>query len=108
MWHRAAARWWPAATRGVLGTAAPLSYQPLGLMQRRPERVGSRQGEGHRTPGEFPQRNPSREQRGRQKGFSDPLNERSEAPGSRAAVLLLKRAKRTGYSPGKISDSGSE
>lgn len=59
---------------------------------------GEQAGREHCTPGEFPQRNPSREQRCRQKGFSDPLNERSEAPGSRAAAFLLKRAKRT-HSP---------
>lgn len=100
MWHRAAARWWPSARSPAWGAghSSPPILSAAGAYATAAGAGGEQAGRGHCTPGEFPQRNPSREQRCRQKGFSDPLNERSEAPGSRAAAFLLKRAKRT-HSP---------
>lgn len=84
----------PRTRVGVWGRAAHRSFQPLGLTQRLPARVGSGQRGGTRALGDFPRRNPAREQRCHQKRFSDPFSERLEAPGTRAAVILLKRAKR--------------
>lgn len=92
-------RWWSAA---MPGHSTPLSYQPpyfislpilsaAGAYATAAGAGGERAGRGHRTPGESPQPNPSQEQRCRQKGFSHPLKERLEAPGSRAAVFSLKR-----------------
>lgn len=95
-------RWLPAGDpqpRLGCGARQPphTPYQPLGLMQR----GWGQAGREHCTPGEFPQRNPFREQRCHQKGFFDPRWRRRDhgrlaftakgkpcSPGSRARPRL--------------------
>lgn len=90
-----AARSRPAATRGGAGLSSPPILSTAGAYATVAGTGGERAGRGDLQSLRLPaEETPLGSSDATKKGFSDPFCERLEAPGTRAAVFLLRRAKR--------------